>query len=117
MADEKMHALLSHRFFATSCSEMKTNMTDIKRKGTYIMRRLLDEYVLIPSGETAQEVNQVITLSETAAFVYDHIPDAASSCAMAKLLSEEYGLLPEDVMEDVELVLKTFKEADIIESR
>ena len=41
------------------------------RKGDFVLRQIADEYVLIPYGATAEKMNQVLTLSETAAFIYD----------------------------------------------
>ena len=49
------------------------------RKGDFVLRRLADEYVLIPYGATTEKMNQVLTLSETAAFIYEQTGDAASA--------------------------------------
>ena len=46
---------------------MEIKMT---RKGDFVLRQIADEYVLIPYGATAEKMNQVLTLSETAAFIY-----------------------------------------------
>ena len=39
---------------------MEIKMT---RKGDFVLRRLADEYVLIPYGATTEKMNQVLTLS------------------------------------------------------
>ena len=49
------------------------------RKGDFVLRQLADEYVLIPYGATTEKMNQVLTLSETAAFIYEQTGDAASA--------------------------------------
>lgn len=33
----------------------------MKQKGNFVLRKLLDEYVLVPCKETAEQMNQVIT--------------------------------------------------------
>lgn len=48
------------------------------RKGEFVLRQLADEYVLIPYGATTEKMNQVLTLSETAAFIYEQTGDAVS---------------------------------------
>ena len=48
-----------------------------KTKG-YVIRKLEEEYVLLPTGKRAEEVNEVISLSETAGFIYLHAEEAAS---------------------------------------
>ena len=40
-----------------------------------MLRKVMDEYALIPYKETAEEINQVITLSEIAAYIYEHAPE------------------------------------------
>lgn len=89
----------------------------IKRKGTFVMRRLADDYVLIPCGETAEYVNQVMTLSETAAFIYERAESAGTSEKLTRLLSREYQVDEEDVREDVDEILKKLEEAGILEER
>ena len=49
------------------------------RKGDFVLRQIADEYVLIPYGATAEKMNQVLTLSETAAFIYEQTGDAVSA--------------------------------------
>ena len=44
----------------------------MKQKGNFMLRKVMDEYALIPYKETTEEINQVITLSEIAAYIYEH---------------------------------------------
>lgn len=48
----------------------------IKKKGTFVLRQLMEDFILIPCGKTAETVNQVLTLSETAAFIYERAESA-----------------------------------------
>ena len=61
-----------------------------KTKG-YVIRKLEEEYVLLPTGKRAEEVNEVISLSETAGFIYLHAEEAASIPELAELVGREYG--------------------------
>lgn len=40
----------------------------MKKTEGYVVRRLEDEYLVLPSGRRTEEVNEVISLSETAGF-------------------------------------------------
>ena len=42
----------------------------MKKTEGYVVRRLEDEYLVLPSGRRTEEVNEVISLSETAGFIY-----------------------------------------------
>lgn len=66
----------------------------------FIMRNLMDEYILIPTGKTAEEFNGMITLTETAAFIYNHIEKVSSLEELLDLMSEEYKEDRETMRED-----------------
>ena len=89
---------------------MEIKMT---RKGDFVLRRLADEYVLIPYGATTEKMNQVLTLSETAAFIYEQTGDAASAEEIAERLGKAYDVPAEEVQEDVSAVLKRIKYGSI----
>ena len=60
---------------------MEIKMT---RKGDFVLRQIADEYVLIPYGATAEKMNQVLTLSETAAFIYEQTSEKLTICRRRK---------------------------------
>ena len=80
------------------------------RKGEFVLRQLADEYILIPYGTTTEKMNRVLTLSETAAFIYEQTGDAASEEEIARRLGEAY-----DVQEDVNAVLQTLQNCGVLE--
>ena len=79
----------------------------MKQKGNFMLRKVMDEYALIPYKETAEEINQVITLSEIAAYIYEH--------ELAELVSKEYNEPKENVKDDVNMVLTEFKQMGLLE--
>ncbi len=87
----------------------------MKQKGDFVLRKLLDEYVLIPCRKTAEQMNQVITLSEIAAYIYKHIPDADTPDQLADLVSKEYNEPKENVVEDVNMVIAKFEQMGLLE--
>ena len=44
----------------------------------FILREIAGECVLVPTGATTQEFNGLITLSDTARFIWEHIEQADS---------------------------------------
>lgn len=79
-----------------------------KTKG-YLIKKLEDEYVVLPFGKKAEEVNEVISLSETAGFMYLHADEVDSVDELAELVSKEYEAEKSVVYEDVESVVKTLR--------
>ena len=66
-------------------------------------------------GRRQKKMNQVLTLSETAAFIYEQTGDAASAEEIAERLGKAYDVPAEEVQEDVSAVLKTFRNCGILE--
>ena len=77
----------------------------MKKTQNYVMRQVIDEFVLVPRGEAAERINGTMTLSETAAFIYEHLEDVDTPEEMAGLLGQEYHISSEEVLEDVQEVL------------
>lgn len=80
----------------------------------YLMKKIADEYVLVPFGERAEQVNKLLNLSETAAFIYMHIPEVSDVEEMAQLVSTEYGVDVSEVRTDVKEVLASMETQGLI---
>lgn len=86
----------------------------MKKTEGYRIRKLEDEYVVLPFGKRAEEVNEVISLSETAGFMYLHAEEADSVDELAELVSREYGVDKTVVYEDVVSVIRILKEKGLL---
>ena len=86
----------------------------MKKTEGYIIKKLEDEYVILPFGEKAEEVNEVVSLSETAGFMYIHAEEADSVDTLAELVSREYQVEKSVVYEDVESVVRTLREKGLL---
>ena len=73
----------------------------MKKTAGYVIKKLEEEYVLLPTGELAEQVNEVISLSETAGFT--------------DLVSREYGIKKEEVLEDVQMVVETLCKRGVLQ--
>ena len=77
----------------------------MKKTQNFVMRQVIDEYVMVPRGETAERINGPMTLSETAAFIYDHLEEVKTPEKMAELFGKEYNISGKEILEDVKEVL------------
>ena len=80
------------------------------------LRKLGNEYILVGESMSLINFNKMITLNETAAFLWQEAEkgefDAASLC---KALCAEYDVTPEQAMTDVVATIDSWKEAGVIE--
>ena len=70
--------------------------------------------MVLPFGKRAEEVNEVISLSETAGFMYLHAEETDSVDELAELVSREYGVDKTVVYEDVVSVVRILKEKGLL---
>ena len=86
----------------------------MKKPEGYIVKRLEDEYLVLPTGKRTEEVNEVISLSETAGFIYLHAEEAENIDELAQIVGKEYGIDSSEVYEDVKSVVKTLQDKRIL---
>ena len=85
------------------------------RKG-YTLRALGKEYILVAEGLEAVDFTRMISMNESAGFLWKAVEDKDFETeTLVKLLMEEYGITQEMAEKDVTLLLQTWKEANIIE--
>lgn len=86
---------------------MKTN-TD------FILRDIVGEKVLVPTGIATQHFNGLITLNDVAAFIWEHIEEAAEKENLVKMIVEEYEINEATALRDVDGFLAVLQERDMV---
>jgi len=85
------------------------------------LRKLGNEYILVGESMALINFNKMITLNETAAFLWEKAQNLTQSkgqfdaAALCKALCAEYDVAPEQAMTDVENTLASWREAGVIE--
>ncbi len=90
-------------------------METVKKKEQFISRKVMDNFVLMPYGETSHRFSGMIMTTETGAFIWDHIEEVNSPEEMAKLLIEEFDVSYEEALADVTALFDNFQKAGWIE--
>ncbi len=86
----------------------------MKIKKNLVKRNIMDEVILVPVENTSLAVKGLITLNETAEFLWDKLPEAEDAAALAALLGEEYEVTPADALRDTEEFLAELQKLGII---
>lgn len=66
----------------------------------FILRNIAGECVLVPTGATTQEFNGLITMSDTAKFIWENIEKADSFDELVKMMLNEYEIDEETAKAD-----------------
>ena len=86
------------------------------------LRKLGNEYILVGESMALINFNKMITLNETAAFLWEQAAQGTAerggfdAAALCKALCAEYDVSPEQAMTDVESTLASWREAGVIEA-
>lgn len=85
------------------------------RKG-YTLRSLGKEFILVADGFEAVDFSRMISLNETAAFLWKEVEDKDFDAEMLiTLLTDNYDIDRETAQNDVTAMLESWSKADIIE--
>ena len=85
------------------------------RKG-FSLRSLGKEFVLVAEGLEAVDFSRMISMNESAAFLWRSVEDKDFEAeTLVDLLLEEYDITREVAEKDVATLLQNWKEADMIE--
>lgn len=87
----------------------------MKTKKGFILRSLGREFILVAEGLEAIDANQLISMNESAAFLWKSVEDREFDAdTLINLLMEEYGITREVAEKDATALLKTWEQAGII---
>ena len=86
----------------------------MKLKKQLVKRNIAGDVILVPVGDSSLTLKGLMTLTETAEFIWDRLADAADAAELAAALCSEYEVEPAEAMTDVEALLAQLKELEII---
>ena len=88
----------------------------MKTKKGFILRSLGNEFILVAEGLEAADANSMVSMNESAAFLWKAVEgkdfDAAT---LAELLVEEYDVTREVAENDVASLILTWRTAGVID--
>ena len=88
----------------------------MKTKKGYTLRPLGKEFILVAEGLEAVDFNRMISMNESAAFLWKAVDGKEFDTEMlVSLLMEEYGITHEVAEKDVPVLMQSWKTAGIIE--
>jgi hypothetical protein len=87
----------------------------MKTKKGFVLRTLGREYILMAEGLEVVDSNRLISMNESAAFLWKAVEDKEFDLdTLINLLVEEYGITREVAEKDAARLLQTWKESGII---
>ena len=78
-------------------------------KEGFILKKILDDYVVVPTGDNTVDFSVAVSLNETGAFLWEQLKEEKSFKELVCALSEEYDVSEKDVEVDVEEFINLLK--------
>lgn len=72
----------------------------MKQIQKFISRKIMDENLLIPTGETAQTFNGMVVLSDVGFFIWNNVERASSLNELIKLIVDAYDVDANEASQD-----------------
>ncbi|MDO4180136.1 MAG: PqqD family protein [Bacteroidales bacterium] len=86
----------------------------MKKTKEFIKRNIAGEIVLVPSGQTAQDFNGMISLTETGEFIWEHIEETRDFHHLIQLILDEYEVDRDTASQDASIFIMQLLEAGMI---
>lgn len=80
----------------------------------YVLREIVGEYMLIPTGKLSMTTNGVVTISESAAYLWKKMDEGKTISQLCELLLKEYEIDRGTALADVSEMINGMVKMDIV---
>lgn len=88
---------------------------DMKAKQGFVLRNVVDEYILMPTGDNIGQFNGTVLLNEVSAFVWEKIQNPMSREDLLKAILDEFEVDKATASADLDALLETLRGFNVIE--
>ena len=88
---------------------------DMKAKPGFVLRNIVDEFILMPTGENIGRFNGTLLMNEVSAFVWNKLQDSVTRDDLLEAITEEYDVGREKAAADLDALLKALRDHGVIE--
>lgn len=87
----------------------------MKISKNFMVKKILEDYVIIPAGSDLVDFNAMITTNETGAFLWELLQQERTLESLTQALCQEYAIDAPTAQKDAEEFLELLKKANILE--
>ena len=87
----------------------------MKLRYEFVVRNIMDEYVLVPVGEAALKFAGMITTSEVGAFLMDLLKNDTDKNTLIQRVTAEYDVEEQQASNDVEEFLNQLQKLNLLD--
>lgn len=87
----------------------------MKAKDGFVMRTIVDEYMIMPTGANISRFDGTVVLNAVSAFLWEKLQTPTTRTELLNALLEEYDVPKETAEKDLDALLQRFAEYGLIE--
>lgn len=95
----------------------KEETNDMKAKSGFVLRKIADEYMLMPVNDNIGKFNGAVVLNEVSSFIWEKLQNPVSCEDLLEYIVEEYDVDKVTAKNDLDSLLDTLQEMDVIDLR
>ncbi len=95
--------------------ELQKEEPEMKAKSGYVLRNVVGEHVLMPSGDNIGKFNGTVVLNEVAAFIWEKLQSPVSRHDLLAAVRDEYDVEEAAAARDLDALLEKLKSFGVIE--
>ncbi len=88
---------------------------EMKIKNNFVLRKVADEYIVMPTGAGIADFDGAIALNEVSAFIFEKLQNSVSKEDLLIAVLDEYDVDRETAAKDIEALVSKFEAMGIIE--
>ena len=88
---------------------------DMKAKTGFVLRNVVDEYILMPTGDNIVQFNGTVLLNEVSAFIWEKLQNPISREDLLKAVLDEFEVDKATASADLDALLETLRGYGVIE--
>lgn len=86
----------------------------MKVNGNYVLKKVADSYIVIALGGDLVDLNTIISLNDTGAFIWKQLENETEKEAVVAALLGEYDVTKEQAEKDVDSFIAKMTEAGLL---
>ncbi len=87
----------------------------MKIKKGFLLREVADNYIVVAVGSAVKDFNGIITLNDTAAFLWRQLQDDATEEQLLEKMLAEYDVSKEQAEADVKMFVEKLQQANLVD--
>ena len=95
--------------------EILEELPEMKIKQGFTLRRVVDEYMVMPTGENIKRYGGTVVLNDVSAYIYEQLKQPISREDLLSQILEEFDVDAETASADLDVLLEQFRQMDLLE--